>query len=250
MENYDFQLLERENDGFFESSISATYIIHLVGNGRYENILTNIAEYNTSKLTYIVHNKGYKNSNKPKCVFNPPTDIIDCYFNIFKHAKLNGYINILVLEDDFLFDIKILSEINYNSINNFIISKESESFCYLLGCVPLITLNISNHHKRVLSSIGMHACIYSSKFIDSMLQINQEDIIDWDYNKFDAGINYMYYIPLCYQPFPKTDNQNYWGYDDFLKKIAGVISSNLLNIIIGESPEMGFLIFYNLRLEI
>ena len=50
--------------GFLDNSVDATYIIHLEGNGRLQNIYNQLNQYQPTKKVYIFFNKGYKNCNK------------------------------------------------------------------------------------------------------------------------------------------------------------------------------------------
>lgn len=244
---YGFQLIEHDKDGIFESTLDATYVIHLIGNGRYENILNNIFSYHTTKKNYILHNAGYKKSIKPACVINPPTDLVDAYLTIFKHAKLNNFKNILIFEDDYIMDSKILEYEHYSEINKFIILHNNDSFCYLLGCLPYITQNYSEKHKKVNLSGGTHAVIYSENNINEILLINQINIKDWDQY---LNNKYMYYLPLCYQPFSQTENQKYWGYhNNKFSKFCIFIYAITINILIGDDPIPGFSALYKIRIE-
>ena len=86
--------------GLFDDSIDATYIIHLENNGRINNIIEQIYKYKPTKKIYILYNKGFKNCNKILEKNEPDKDLVHCNLRIFKHAKLNNYDNILILEDD------------------------------------------------------------------------------------------------------------------------------------------------------
>ena len=54
---YTFEQIEYSN-GLLD--LDATYIIHLEGNGRIENIKSQLNEYHPTNLVYILYNKGYK----------------------------------------------------------------------------------------------------------------------------------------------------------------------------------------------
>jgi len=87
--------------GVLDDSVDATYVIHLENNGRLDSVMEQINKYKPTKLIYIVFNKGYKNCKKQDFINSTVKDIIDANFNIFNHAKINNYNNILILEDDF-----------------------------------------------------------------------------------------------------------------------------------------------------
>lgn len=66
------------SQGLFET-VDATYIIHLEGNGRYDDILNQLAQFQPTKVVYIVFNKGYKNCQKNKNIKLPAHDLVDAF---------------------------------------------------------------------------------------------------------------------------------------------------------------------------
>jgi hypothetical protein len=213
---YSFELIQNSEELFDSDIISATYIIHLEGNGRLENIKTQLNKYNTSKQVFILHNQGYKKSKKQDYINKPALDLVDAFLTIFKHAINNNFHNILIFEDDFICDKKLLDKNITNDICQFIKSKNNEQFLYYLGLLPLILSKTeSKNHYKCISSIGTHAAIYSCNFMNYTLNYNQESIVDWDlYNNLSSlnKINrYLYKDCLCYQVFTVTENQNNWG---------------------------------------
>ena len=60
---YNYKLKTFE-EGIFDRSTDATYIIYLEGNGRHDTIMQQLEKYHPTKLVYIVFNKGYKNCKK------------------------------------------------------------------------------------------------------------------------------------------------------------------------------------------
>ena len=95
------------NDGLLSDEVNATYILHLENNGRYESIMEQLTEYHPTNIVYICYNKGYANCEKAKYIDASALDLVDANLHIFKHAKDHNYDNILVLEDDFIFDKQI-----------------------------------------------------------------------------------------------------------------------------------------------
>ena len=189
------------NNGIID--VDATYIIHLKGNGRYESIIDQLNKYPISKKVYIVLNKGFKKCKKDPSITKPPLDLVDAYLEIFDHAK--NINNILILEDDFMFDDKILDPFHQNNINEFIHSKKD--FVYYIGAIPLILLPYDFYNHRTMYSSGTHSVIYSKKFREK----TKNTIDDWDVHLNLQSNRYMYYTPLCYQLFPETDNSKHWG---------------------------------------
>jgi len=232
--------------GLLEECIDATYIIHLENNGRFKNIMKQLDHYQLSKITYILFNKGYKNCKKHKNITKPPLDLIDAFLTIFKHANQHSYNNILILEDDIIFDEEIKDQNIRKEISNFINSHSHENFHYLLGCIPFIQIpkDFSFKHYSVLSA-GCHACIYTKKNRIEILKTKQNKIKDWDlyYNLYVT--KYTYYKPLCYQLFPNTENSKYWQVDFLFLHINKNILKKILNFFhLDKEIEPGYSFFY------
>jgi len=119
---YSFELIENSS-GFLDHSIDATYVIHLDGNGRLESIKNQLKKYIPSKKVYILHNKGYKTGLKPEFVTNTAQDLDHAYVTCFKHSQNKHFKNILILEDDFIFDKNINNTEIKDDINEFILKK-------------------------------------------------------------------------------------------------------------------------------
>jgi len=186
-------------------NVDATYIIHLTGNGRYDDIIDQLNKYPISKKVYIVLNKGYKKCKKNPSITKPPLDLIDTYLEVFEHAKNKN--NILILEDDFMFDNKILDPFHQKNINNFIHKKND--FIFYIGSLPIILLPY-DYYTYVGNTTGTHSVIYSKKMRENILH-DETVKHDWDlYINFKSN-RYIYYTPLCYQLFPETDNSKHWG---------------------------------------
>lgn len=231
---YQFELIENDSSLFNNDVINATYVIHLEGNGRYENILKQINQFKTTNKIYILHNKGFKTGLKQKYIDKPPLDLVDAFLTCFKHASNNNYKNVLIFEDDFICDEKLLDKSITNDITNFIKTKQNQKFCYHLGVLPNITSTSFGNHRKLFGGIGTHAVIYSDKFIKYSLSYTQKDIDDWDSFKGWSLIDtsYMYDKCLCYQPFSDTENSKFWG-----------TNGNFLNYIYSQSVHASFKLF-------
>lgn len=248
---YKFKKIIFDNS-IFTNTIDATYIIHLEDNGRLNHIIKQLSEYHPTKIVYICFNKGYKKCKKQSFIINPPLDLVDCNINIFNHAKLLNYNNILILEDDFIFNKDILNKKHITNINNFITS--NDNFCYLLGCLPFFMIpyfeikNPINTYQYLISG-GMHSVIYSEKYRNEVLNINQKKIHDWDLYSWKFIKNrYCYYKPLCYQLFNETENSNYWAMNTrfkYIMKYILILTKYLFRMLkMDKQPEPGFSYFY------
>ena len=199
-------------NGIFQPSIDATYIIHLENNGRLSSIENQLKLFQPTNIVYIVYNKGYKNCSKSIPYQLPAYDLIDTFFYIFQDANEKGYANILILEDDFLFSNDVLKQCHLSNLNHFLNKKKSEKMIYYLGCLLWAQLPYNSHTNINLISTGTHSVIYTYSARQSLLQKKNIPVFDWDiYNNFFSGIRrYVYYIPLCYQLFPETENSKNW----------------------------------------
>lgn len=241
-EPYRFELIKNKN-GIFDDSIGATYIIHLENNGRYEHIMDQLSKYKPSKNVYILFNKGYKKSKKADFITGSTLDLIDAYLTIFKHSIEHEYNNILILEDDFIFDKMV--NLAAPEINRFINSELSGSFFYFLGCLPYMSSDFSGKHRKVINSAAAHAIIYSNGFIKDTLRIEQESLLDWDLYLWSNSNKYMYDEPLCYQTFPATENSKNWGSFNVTSRFFGSMMYDMISFVVDEDrPEIGFKFLY------
>ena len=229
--------------GILDECVDATYVVHLENNGRIPHIYQQLDLYQPTKKIWIVFNPGYKSGKKKLYLYNPSYDLIDSYLTIFKHAEERKYQNILVLEDDFIFNEKILENKNTESICHFLQHKnlKKERFLYSIGCLPWIQIPYEYYHRKILIRTGTHACIYSKELREKILKTEPSFIMDWDiYTNFYCS-NYMFYEPLCYQLFPETDNKKNWFYIFILSDFFNFI---LRFLELDKKIEPGYSFFY------
>lgn len=237
------------NNPIFENSIDATYIIHLIYNKRLEHVINQLKIYHPTKIVYILFNRGYKKCKKKKFIINPPLDLVDCNIHIFKHAKSLNYNNILILEDDFIFNKEILNIKHIYNIENFLIKKKNDNFIYLLGCLPLFMIPYNSNTYQYVINLGAHSVIYSKNIRNKILNLDQKLICDWDLLLCKYITNkYCYYKPLCYQLFYETDNSKHWGINSYfynILKYLCILVKYLFKIFkMDIKPEPGFSYFY------
>ena len=243
------------NDGVFskckysqDKPVDITYIIHLEGNGRLPKINEELIRIHPTNKLWILHNKGYRNFHKDDHIDSPAADLVDCYYEVFRHASIHGYENILVLEDDFFFDESFLEESeNIDSIADFLLTRKKSDFMYLLGCLPLLQIPIGEHQRTL--SLGTHACIYSRKCRDRVLLTDSKKMGDWDVWHNLHSKKYMFHRPICYQFFPQTENQKEWLSDylpGFIQSLfyIYIISPFLQGLSLDTSIEPGYPFFY------
>ncbi len=246
---YEFKSIKFDN-GLFDETVDATYIINLVGNGRYDSVINQINDYKPTSEVYILLNQGFKKCNKTKHIVYPADDLNDAFLQIFRHANDKNYDNILILEDDFIFNKEIKNKKHINSINKFLKKKQGEEFIYFLGCIPYLMLpNITNSkHLYNLKSAGTHSIIYSKKIRQNIMD-NYKDILfkykDWDFNANMLKNRYAYYKCLCYQLFPETENSKNWlNFNPVLKFLSKIVLIIFKILKLDKQTEPGTSIMY------
>ena len=247
---YNFEKLDYKS-GLFDETVDATYIIHLEGNGRYDNILKQLEEYKPTKSVFILLNKGFKCSKKG--IYSPSADLTDCYLQIFKHAKKQNLNNILILEDDFIFNEKVKDQDHIKNVNDFLTSKGSDNFIYILGAIPWFLVPYNSYNYRVLCLSGTHCIVYSKAHRDDYLLnfSNKQIVTDWDVNyNINFTPRFIYYTPLCYQLFTDTENSRDSKFSNkyvaFASNMVRFFNYNIVYRILGldKNPEPGFSILY------
>jgi hypothetical protein len=245
-ECYTFKKM-KYNTGLLHDAVDATYIIHLEGNGRYDDIMNQLKTYHPTKEVYILFNKGYKKCQKDEHIKLPAHDLVDAFLHVFKHAKNQNYNNILILEDDFIFSEKIKKTSTQQDICTFLNEHKNEDYQYFLGSLPLLQLpcTLDCKHYINICSLGTHAVIYTKKNRERLLNVNQKDITDWDWYSFTHSRRYIYNQPVCYQLFTDTDNSKNWHKDNYIFHIIALLTKKGFNFIkLDTQIEPGYTIFY------
>lgn len=248
--NYNAKCYRFENikytEGILDKTVDCTYVIHLENNGRFSHIRSELDKIKPTKNCFIVFNKGFKNCNKKLIDQASYQDLSDAFLQCFRHANENNYGNILILEDDFIFNEEIKNTYNVNNIETFLNSRKNESFVYFLGLIPIISypVDVNMIHYRALNSLTMHSAIYSKECVRNVEKLRLH------YKHWDVIISksisdrYFYCKPLCYQTFPDTDNRKSWGEKDSVNLINDVKTLVISSLNMDERPEPGFSIIY------
>jgi hypothetical protein len=251
MECYHFEE-RRYNDGLFNDSIDATYIIHLKGNGRLSDINQQLEIYHPTNIVYILFNKGYKKCKK-EGVDTPAKDLTDAFLTIFKDAKQKKYNNILILEDDFMFSPKVKESIHIKNINHFLNKHKNSDIQYLLGTLPGIRMPYiyDTNHSMIFISAGTHSVVYTHSNREKILLEKKEDMLNTDWDSYSSSNNvcYGYHIPLCYQLFPDTENKKTWGSQNIFTRILGIMAEYIFNCLnLDKKVEPGYSYSYTFSL--
>lgn len=248
---YHFEKLTYQA-GLLDKNVDITYIIHLENSLRYDNILKQLEKYKPTNTIYILQNKGYNNCKKVG-IQNSTADLTDCYLQIFKHAQKQKYNNILILEDDFVFNDKIKEKEHIDNINTFLEKKSGDNFIYFLGAVPWFLIPYDSNNYRCIISTGTHSVIYSKSHRDNFLHNFDRKMLvtDWDINyNINFTSRFIYYTPLCYQICDSSVNSKATKFENkYLSFASDVVTYCNYNIIfkilgIDKNPEPGYSIFY------
>jgi hypothetical protein len=146
-----------------------------------------------------------------------------------------------------MFSEKIKEREHCDKICNFVKSKEGEPIIYRLGCIPLLQIPYTwdyMHYKGIF--MGTHSVIYTKMYRDQLLKIDKNTIMDWDiFNNSNFAKSYTYYVPLCYQLFPETENSKYWGAENSVYKFFGKILFSIYQLLgLNKNAEPGYSFFY------
>jgi hypothetical protein len=234
------------SSGSYDGVVDATYIIHLEGNGRFDDIIKRLEEFKPTSTIFLVINKGYKKCNKSEFIKSSVDDLIDANFQILKHSKNMNYDKILILEDDFIFNPKIKDPFHINNVLSFLKDNNKKPYYYLLGSGPILQIPYNYYNYRLILSGGAQAVIYNRNMIDLILSTGQRNVTDWD----DLGIwfqhKYVYYIPLVYQTLPETENSKTWGINDiFIIRFLKQFSRHIINFLgMDKNVEPGHSVLY------
>jgi hypothetical protein len=248
---YTFKEITTFNSGLLDKAVDATYILHLEGNGRYNDIINNLKDYHPTRRVYILINKGFRKCKKQEHIKIPMHDVVDAFLQVFYHANRQNYDNILILEDDFFFSEKIKKQSTQNEICMFLNKRKHENFQYRLGCIPYIQIPYTydfKHYRGILST-GTHAVVYSKQNrIKTIQYVDNNNLIDdWDlYFNLDLYTNcYMYHEPLCYQLFPETENSKDWGYGSNIIYVICIFMKYIYKLLkLDTQYEPGYTYFY------
>ena len=245
MEFYTLEKLEFESNWL--DCVDATYILYLEGSSRYNKLKEQITLNPPSKIVYIVHNPGYKKVNKPLQKQNSEEDIKFSHIIICEFALKENYKNILVLEDDFIFDTDLITpEINKN-VSLFLENNNVDH--YYLGCTPFISVPASFNliNWKVLYGGTTHAMIHTTSGMKKLITAyrNKKILLGIDLFIFTNNYCFMYYKPLITQLFTDTENKiRCWGSGSFVSNIASTFV-NLLNLDKKDQPGFNYIYFFS-----
>lgn len=236
---YRYELIQRKS-GMFDKYIDMVYILTMEDSTRRENYMAQIEKYNIHRNIIIQHNKGFKNCIKALAKQNTVCDLNDAYYHVFLDALKSNYKNIIVFEDDFFFDDTINQYI-VDDIGQFITTNPYH--VYNLGStIHLSVPNLSGlSHLRSFFYLVSHSVIYNRDYIYYYIKnyekgFTKSNDVLWLNLPI---IKYIYYKPLCFQLFERTENSKNWICSEQLFKIINFVkldkihapAYNIMNII-------------------
>ena len=195
-------------EGILDNIIDAVYVLLLEGSNRTENVYKQIKKYKLCKNNYIQINKGYKKCKKNLIEQSSKYDIQHSNYRCCIHAsKFN---NVLILEDDFILDKKILDKNIINDLEIFL--KNNEFNVYSLGNLWGHVVNILNFKHPILRIVnGSHSMIWSKKCRDGYVKdVSNKIYLYKDQYLTMLDKKYTYYKQLCYQTYTETENYKSW----------------------------------------
>jgi len=244
MKNNHCYYFEERNykNGFFDSFVDATYILTMEDSKRKDEYEEQLKKFIPTKKLYIVHNKGYKKCNKDLPENISGYDLIDAYLNTMNHSIEHNYNNILILEDDFIFNEEIKNVNIINEIKNIFINNKT-SFYVSLGSINyfFIPFSASNVYRGICS-FASHSIIYNRKICFDILNDNNiNNYLHWDGYLTIKYIKYFYKFPLCFQKIPETENQKHWFKNLYGKEYLLYIIKRFIDYIeVNKNPKLGW----------
>ena len=231
--SYNFQKLTYSKPGIFDAFVDCSYVLTLENSPRHSTMYQQLKQYRPSSTVFIFVDKGYKKHPKPILVEQKPChDILLSYYTVFRHAHRHNFSNILIFEDDFLLNGRILQQQYISDIQAFYLSQpRTQLFCYSLGSVPYLIKQVNYQYNTIkLIGGGLHSVIYPHQtiamavhFIGDLFKKRQfkeiEDIFNYDVDR------YNYKFALCCQPFPVTNNfLTSWGESRLFKVFFKIVN--------------------------
>jgi hypothetical protein len=222
---YTFERLHAEYIGQFDKYVDMVYLMTLEGSSRTEDAITRMISSKVSSKMTVQYNKGYRCEHKNLTIKASYTDITHALGNIFKHAKRERYKNILVLEDDFIFDSNYYTRGDVDEIGRFVTTNDFQ--IYNIGSMPILSYPVSWYHRGTLMAPPAHSVIYN----ESYFPIYHAIVKDKDYNihcdsvpdlRMDIN-SYTYYKPICFQTFPVTENQGQWTASSYVTPLVSIV---------------------------
>ena len=209
---YTYETLNYKQ-GLFDESVDVTYIITMEDSiERHAHIRNELKKHQPTSQVIIVYNKGYK-----KCAKSYHCGEVDISYKDLTHAVMHIFDiskdmrNILILEDDFIFNNDIGKK-DIDDVTNFLGKKKPDS--YSLGSIQFIVNPVSLTHRKLLAKLGTHAMIYSKNGRENLRKkFRNCSNISHDIDMLTSYPSecYGYHKTIYAQIFSETENMSNWG---------------------------------------
>jgi hypothetical protein len=220
---YRYELIENKK-GMFDNYVDMAYILTMEESSRRDHYMNQIEKYIPHKTITIQYNKGFKKSNKKLYKQDSVHDLNDAYYHVFLNALKNNYKNIIVFEDNFIFD-NTINQYIVDNIGQFI--KNNPYHLYHLG--PSFHISMPNitslSHLKSYILFSSHAVIYNRDYIYHYIK-KYEIGFKLQTDHIWSGLNilkYAYYKPLCFQIYEDTENRDNWICSNIAIKIINLL---------------------------
>lgn len=187
-------------------NVPVTYVLTMCGSSRRASYMLQLQMYKPTKRVVILHNRGYRQSTKPKWVCSPAMDLWHANTEVFRREQKTRYV--LILEDDFIFTHNVIT--HAKSICSFM--ESSNCTLYNLGCTPLLTNPFTRRHIRVYSGGSAHAMIWSNEAMRKFVSFRLPPGTLHDFEVILRTKTYMSSRPLAIQAHETTNNSNAWPF--------------------------------------
>ena len=214
-----YTIKELYNDsGMFDEVIDCTYVILCCGPNpeREYDVRKQLSLFQPCRTIKLLYNYGYTCKLKKLRKKQTDHDLLDALLYIFNDAA--QYNRILVLEDDFQIDGRILDPIHHKEVTKYLKNNDVDVYGIGNDGIPYIS-DMFAIHQRMTYMTWAHAMFYSKSYRSNVLAYANKQ------TKLSLGKNwatdriwydlpnitvYRYHKPLCYQLFTRTENSTNW----------------------------------------
>lgn len=197
-------------------------------------------KYKPHRNIIIQFNRGYKSCYKNLKYQSTTFDLCDAYYTVFKNAQELNYKNILVLEDDFIFDEEEF--MNRNNIRDIELFVTNTNYDVLNLGSTIYMQYLSMYQPKFMKCIFTLAStgvLYNINFMNTYITLYENNKVDKDFDQYFTTYYfncYVYYKPLIFQPILETPNSRNWSmfgikFSKFIFKLMPSLGFNFNNYI-------------------
>ena len=212
--------------GLFDDCVDATVVITMPNSTRRHQFISQLHKFKPSSKIFILTNVGFKQCDKDTStichnrqtkVNQTNVDLIHAYRYMLNWCQMQGFTNVLGLEDDFEFMDIVLSEpIHCKRVCQFV--NTAHPNIYSLGLTYVFSPSIFAYHKRIHKIHGTHSTIINVAQVNKVFTSTKMNSLCTDIPKHHIDVDvitipsnkWFYYRPLCTQKVDDTDNKKLW----------------------------------------